>query len=469
MVVSLYLSHDSDRIKVEEAFSLTEDNKTLQGSFEWEGKRLVFRPAAPLEINADYCINLGTGAQDERGLSLEKKFVAPFTTRPDVSRPKILFVEPAYDAILAENLSAVRIGFSREVTVNSCVNWISFSPSMKGHWRLEDGNCTACFIPAEPWETGRQYLVKITSAFLSSTGVRLGTDFSSRFSIGEDQEAPVLAGAFAEYDGESAALEAENLSGTVAVYDAWEHGTVLKLDFSEPVDMVSLTTHLVCEPSLGLELTSEMQTGAVPETFVSTASFRLLNRPGWQSEFLFRLSPGVKDRYGNESTGEYVFHIRFAGPRSKPPALAGIRLPMAPGEATQTLQLPSFYTTQDLFKDLPITGDPGHYPHDTGINSWVELYFDLAQDTHIDLFSVMDLFRVDATNSAIAFSPRSIRNENFTWPQPEEGWEDYERIEIRGVLTNSTNSGIAGFRIESGLRDARGNVNTEAFRIPLLK
>ena len=100
---------------------------------------------------------------------------------------------------------------------------------------------------------------------------------------------------------------------------------------------------------------------------------------------------------------------------------------------------------------------------------WIELYFDTALDTGIDPFSVMDLFRLESTNYSLLFSPQSIITDHFSRADPVGGWEHLERIEIRGFLTNTVQSGIVTFRIPAGLRDNLGNRSSEDFRISLLK
>ena len=181
--------------------------------------------------------------------------------------------------------------------------------------------------------------------------------------------------------------------------------------------------------------------------------------------FLFRLSPGLKDRAGNESEEAYTFRVKAAGPLSKPPSLVGLRLPKYPvSENSEGL----CFSPADIFADLPITSGE-QFPFGEEIDYWIELYFETAPYTEIDPFSVMDLFRVEATNQALSFSAKSIRTENFTWTDPNENWESFQRLEIRGKLKLSVYSGIVSFRIPPGLRDKRGNSSAVDFRVSLLK
>ncbi|MCL2318486.1 MAG: Ig-like domain-containing protein, partial [Treponema sp.] len=190
--VSLLLSHESDRARTEQAFSLTEDRRTLKGDFSWDGARLFFIPAAPLEADRDYRITLGTGAQDTNGLSLEQKFEASFSTRPSGGKPRITGTEPEDGGTIPESRGEFRLFFSEPISLDSCRDYVSFSPSTPGSWRLEDENRSACFIPREPWQTGNLYRVKVEKDFAGSSGVVLGEEYSSVFFAGVDREKPVL-------------------------------------------------------------------------------------------------------------------------------------------------------------------------------------------------------------------------------------------------------------------------------------
>jgi hypothetical protein len=460
LTVSLVLSNESDKAKTEAAFSLTRDSAAVKGLFVWEGRRLVFRPLSPLEPNRDYRITLETGAQDPEGLSLENKFEASFTTRPPGERPRVLSVEPGWDGIMTETRGALRIMFSERVTVNSCAAFISFSPSPGGSWRLEDEDRIACFIPSEAWQIGIRYNLKIASGFSDALGRTMEEEFTSRFSIGLDQEKPCLLHAWV-LDGEDRMELSQD-----GEYGEWESFHKLELEFSEPVDAGSVRNALAAEPSASLIMeTAPGLSGSV--------IFRFTEKPLWGDPFLFRIRSGVKDGAGNESNHEYVYRIRASGPLSKPPVLIGIRLPMAPGKTGMEAQEPLCVTPEDLFEDLPIVPDAapdtGYFPYDVETPVWLELYFDVAPGAGINPHSLMERFSVEATGNALYFSPRSVRDSGFTWIDKQEGWEMYERLEVRGFLTNTVYSGVVTFQADSGLEDTRGNASTAVYRISLLK
>jgi hypothetical protein len=330
---------------------------------------------------------------------------------------------------------------------------------VSGVWDTE-GN-TAVFTPGIKWITGQRYEICISSSFTGITGLSLGKDVTSVFTSGTDTKKPFPAAVRAlEKDGTRREL-AEEIPGTFTENSFWEKDTKLVLVFQEEVDTASVRSALSTEGASSpvLETTPGMAAELV---------FSLSETPKWGSRFLFRLGPGVRDAAGNESEGVHLFRIYADGPRSRPPSLAGIRLPMAPGKDPGE-QEPAIYSIEDLFEDLPIRKDEGRFPYGVETPEWIELYFDTAEDASVDLFSLMELFRVEATNNALSFSPRTIRNSGFSEAAPEPVWENLERVEIRGMIVNYINSGIVSFIIGTGLRDSLGNTNENTFRIPLLK
>jgi hypothetical protein len=290
----------------------------------------------------------------------------------------------------------------------------------------------------------------------------LGKELTGYFVVGDDKTPPRLEAAYAlDLDGKAAAeLLPEETGPLKRENTGWESSYRLALDFSEPVDTADLKNRLTVEPALTL-------TTETPPGYAERVVFNFTQKPGYLSVFLLRLNAGVRDVAGNESVDPRVFRIRADGPSSKPPRFIGFRMPMAPGDPTDVEAMA--FSVEAPFRGLPVQRGENRYPYDVSISTWIELYFEVIPGTEIDLLSLMNLFRIDATNNALSFSPRSMETGNFAIPDKPPAWEAYYRIKVKGVLTNTTDSGVVIFQIASGLRDSLGNRNEEAFKIPLLK
>ncbi|MDR1419989.1 MAG: Ig-like domain-containing protein [Treponema sp.] len=456
--VSLLFSGDPDMASVERNFSLAEDGVSVRGSFEWRGRLLVFHPLAPLEANRDYTIGVSAAASDFRGLSLDDAFSGSFTTRPPSSRPELVSMDPGPFGILSGEWGKVRLDFSQPPAPVSLRDHVSFSPSMSGVWDVE-GNA-AVFTPGMKWTTGQRYEIHISSSFAGTTGLSIGKDITSVFTAGADTVKPFLIAARALSEDGNLRDLAEEIPGNYTENANWESNTRLVLVFSEDVDTFSVRSALSVEGA-------STPVSETPPGMAGEMIFSLSGTPVWGSRFLFRLGPGVRDAAGNESENTRLFRIYADGPCSKPPSLVGMRLPMAPGKGAGEQEL-AVYTPGDLFADLPVQNGEGRFPYGTEVSEWVELYFDTAEGASIDPLSLMELFRVEA-GGALSFSPRSVRLNGFSEAAPAPGWDQCERVEIRGVLVNSTGGGVVSFITGAGLRDSLGNRSEKAFRISLLK
>jgi hypothetical protein len=417
---------------------------------------LIFSPFAPLERDVDYNINISAEASNTEGLSLDTAFDRNFTTKPNKERLILVSYYPSMYEEIDDQRAEVRLEFSAPIKLNALYDNVSFSPSMSGSWKLEDGEKLAVFTPSEPWILNRRHEIRLASSLT-------GSDFISVFITGTDHEEPVLLSANRiGKDGNKTALE-RDVSGFVGVTaenenTGWEKDDRLALLFSKPVDALSVKNYLSVEGASSLAPDSK----AGSETEIV---FYFETIPAYESRFTFRLKAGVKDNYGNESKEEYIYRIFADGAYSKPPALAGIRMPMSPAGVTD-FDLKSF-AADSLFEIIPITDN--NYPSGENIKTWIELYFTTAKDAIIDLFSLMELFRIETGNNALAFSPRLIKTENFSVTEPYKDWEDLQRVEISGYLINSTNFGIVNFQISAGLKDSLNNKNEKLQRISTIK
>ena len=466
IVVSLEFSRDPDRDSVERRFSLTADSGPVKGRFSWDGKKVTFSPLTPFEKNTDYNLKLSADAQDTKGLSMDLPFEKKFTTRTGTERPVLVMCYPEMYAEVNDTKTEVHLEFSTPVMINTLYDNVSFNPSMTGIWRTEKNDRLAVFTPAEPWIINRRYEIRFSTSLTDNKGMSIGNSFTSVFTVVPDNEIPELlyAGRITK-DGVIITLEPNTgiyvsaLEPLIESQD-WEKNDRLLLVFSEPVDSLSVKNCLSVEDAspLAMETSNGYKTDFI---------FYFETAPIYESRFTFKLKAGVKDIAGNESKNEYTYRIFTNGKSSRPPELAGIRIPMAPGNLTNS-EL-KFFEIDSLFESFPIRNGPENYPSGEKVNTWIELYFTTAEGASIDKFSLMELFRIETSNNVLSFSPASVKTDGFSTPDPHPGWENFERLEIMGTLTNLTNMGIVNFLISSGLKDTLGNKNEKTFMIAVIK
>ncbi|MDR0557883.1 MAG: Ig-like domain-containing protein [Treponema sp.] len=474
-VVSVTLSHESDASSVEHAFSLTQNGVSVRGVFTWQDKTLFFTPAVRFETNADYEISVSTDAHDTQGLSLDRKFEARFTTRPPGERPALVSIHPPDSGILSGEWEPVTIMFSCPVPLISCVDSISFSPSKSGSWQIEN-ETAGVFTPLDPWENGDSYNITIGADFKNTLGLPLDKEETSRFSIGSDNTPPAIAAVYAvtpAFPPDASVYETLLVPDDAVAetswteHEGWESNSRLRIVFSEPVDVSSVKSRVVVEPQASLVMDAAAD-------HAETVDFSFAKRPVFESRFLFRITPGIKDTAGNMSAGTHVYRVYANGVHSKPPRLIGIRLPLAPMPADADQRPAAFpLVAESQFAPFIFFDETSSAPYETEIPFWIELYFETArcgaESAGIDLFSLMDAFSVNATNSAFSFSPRLMVDGNFTVQTAHSGWESYTRVEIRGKLINTIHSGVITFQIDAGLSDSWGSVSDAPMMLVLVK
>ncbi|MCL2440264.1 MAG: Ig-like domain-containing protein [Treponema sp.] len=463
ITVSLNFSHEPNKESIERNFSLTGDGNLIRGTFRWELKKVIFTPLSPLNSNADYTINLLAGACNTSGLNMDKDFIRIFTTRAGNNRPFIDYCYPEmYEEI--DNLrTEVRLVFSSSVPIKALYDNVSFVPSISGFWQLEENGRNAVFTPSEPWKQNCRYEIRVSSSFTDANGMNLRNDFISIFTTETDRENPELLFVYRVTNkNEYHLLSLDNGYAGIGQMQAenhgWEKDDKFLLVFSKPVDSISVKNCLTAEnaPNLIIE---------TPPGFNTEFLLKFENNPVYESRFILRIRQNIKDLSGNESKKEYIYRIFVNGKYSRPPELAGIRMPMAPNNSFDN-EL-EYYDVNTVFQIIPISDV--NYPSGESIKTWIELYFTTALDAEIDIFSLMELFRIETSNNVISFSPRQIKVSGFSAADPQDGLDNLLRIEISGILVNSTNFGIVNFIILPGLRDNLGNINNKQIRLPLIK
>jgi len=332
---------------------------------------------------------------------------------------------------------------------------------MPGAWHLEEEGLLAVFMPSEPWPQGRRFELRIPAGLSGENGIGMAQDFFSVFTIGINRELPFLISAWRA--GKIQERLVNGLPGAYSINEGWEKDDRICFVFSKAMDNISVRNNItiIDGPNLIMETTG----------YKTDFIFRFDNKPLYNSRFIIKINSGIKDIDKRESSNEYYYRIHVNGIYSKPPSLRGIRMPMVPShsliEPEESDYELFFSDISSLYNLIPIT--EVNYPSGTSVRTWIELYFETALGAVIDIFSLMELFRIETTNNVLTFSALRIKTDNFTIEEPQSGLEDLYRIEISGNLINSTNYGIVNFQIASGLRDSLGNLNDSLQRIALIK
>ncbi|GMO28872.1 MAG: hypothetical protein Ta2F_04260 [Termitinemataceae bacterium] len=470
--IALYFTTEPNKSNTEKAFSFTEDGNNITGSFLWGDNSFVFKPAAPLQKNKKYMISLTNTADDINGVSLENNFEGHFSTIPYDERPFVESVFPLDNSVVFDIYQKVLIQFSDAVTKKSCENHISFSPSIGGSWQISDDGMNAEYFPKEQWKQNQTYKITLSSNFENVYGRQLGKEFVQSWTIGDDSIEPVLLHAYiidnagtSKYTLQQFAVSgsyADTIINNIAISEQAnvESHDKIKLIFSKPVDVIKLKTYLQVEPAIKYKIETA-------ENFANDIVVSFDDVPEWGRSYVIKLNSGLNDSLGNISKNSYFFRIKTNGSLSKLPKFTGLRFQESFIKENADGAKKIVYNSNELFSNILI--DHENYQYGTSKTLVFELFFDTALNAKINLFSLMNLFRVDYTNTFFSITAKSFKEKEIGTFIPPEGFENMYCVEVTSSVFNSENSGVIKFYIAGGLTDTNGNKNNDAMSIQVTK
>jgi len=466
--LSLTFSLPPDTISVEEAITVTADGVELVGQYEWQGSTVEFIPAYPPLVPCDYIIRVARSAQALDGLSLDDDLEFRFTTRTSHTRPELTSCSPGHGSAVSGLRAPLVLSFNEAIDSLSLRKAFSLTPTVSGAWQFNGDNTTATFTPFQDWVRTQTYSLKISTALKTLQNMALVENIESEFLGGTDLAAPQLISLVAINASDTVVLSLlpeDPLMATQVLNVGWEDSWSLQIQFDEPVNCATLDSRLVTEGGPALERVGSNR-------FAATVVYRLIEKPDWDSVFLCTLKPGIEDQSANKSEAQVQYRIWANGTASRPPEVLAVRMPLLPGEADIAAQLWTLWTVADSWGQFDIEDVPLGYRINTNTATCFEVYIRLAENTELNLYSVMESFRVEATGGAVSFSPKLIKTNTaeFLNPTPDASVSlPYIRIEIHGTLRNSTEAGIVRLIFATSLRDKADRHLAQQWQLPLIK
>jgi hypothetical protein len=463
IAIWMRFSGPADRDSVEQAFSLTKDGGPVCGSFAWEGEVLRFVPVEGLEKNRNYLLVVGTSAEDEEGVSLDEEFRFAFSTKAEELRPTLLSVLPADGATLTERFASIAMIFSEAVDRESLYAAFGLSPSLRGRFDWSEGDSACAFVPLEPYAWQTEYSLTIQDKLSDLSGNLLAKPYKSRFTIGTDKVPPLvrrLANAVNGIEGAVVLAPSLPAEASPGFASGWESTWGLVLTFSEPVERGGLESRIRIEPVWSYAIVDEATLGL---SFVLRPQERLSR----DTLYSVAICPGVKDAQGNESVGESVFKFRVDGPSTASPVVTWLRFRDNPGAASGSETYDEKRCDHgDDYTAIAI-GSPV-FAIGSQVETYADLYFSLAAGASLDLYSLMEAFSIEASNSCASFFVKKIQLSGFADPQPLAlAGSTCARVIMD--VQNASDSGLVTFKIGEGLVDSGGNPIAGAWRLSLLK
>ncbi|MFQ6100107.1 MAG: Ig-like domain-containing protein [Anaerolineae bacterium] len=159
--ISLHFGFPVDQASVQANFTIT---PTVNGTFRWEGDRLLtFEPAAPLEIETTYHVQVGPGLRDRSGTPVDGSARWWFTTGNG-----ILSVYPSHGSHAPADAN-IRVQFGAPMERASVEAAFAITPTVAGSLRWENDSLLI-FQPDDFFENGTSYHITLAASARTADG-----------------------------------------------------------------------------------------------------------------------------------------------------------------------------------------------------------------------------------------------------------------------------------------------------------
>jgi len=154
------------------AFSIT---PKVNGTFHWQGLKLIFTPSAKLPLSTKFHVHMAAGVKDLDGNSQNGTADVTFTT---VGAPTVVSVSPATGAQSVAVGTSIQITFDRYMDTQEVLAGLTLQPdtSYQASWN----GVVLTLIPTKPLQYGTTYTVTIGDPAVDTDGTNL-PEYSTSF------------------------------------------------------------------------------------------------------------------------------------------------------------------------------------------------------------------------------------------------------------------------------------------------
>lgn len=307
--VRVVFSEEMDKNKTEDAFSLSDDDGELEGSFRWKGKEMVFSPARSLIFGGKYYVVVDSSAEDIHANNLKDSYEIQFYTGNEIGEPTVVSHTPAYGELVLSDNTPIVVEFSEDLLPESIYDGFSLSPDVSGEITLVGGR-NLVFTPFREYNYGTQYTVSLNENIQDLAGNSLFEPYSFSFTIGDDFIRPQITSVTAEL---IPLVENTRISGV-------SKNDTITILFSEEIDAQSLSSGILISPSAP-RLISTSLVGTATEAVIT---FTEPLDP--ETEYEISFNSGITDVNGNSLDRTYTYLFFTDSPvDSVRPQVLGVR------------------------------------------------------------------------------------------------------------------------------------------------
>lgn len=226
-VVRIAFNEPMDRASVLAAFSIA---PPVEGAFSWDMDTFVFTPDRDLDYDTLHTVRIAGTALDLGGNALASDVYSTFLTVKDTDPPEVLATLPSNGYTEAPLVINVTLFLSPDVDVDTLASALTWDPPTSVDVTWEGSNAT--LDPRHLLETGTRYNLTVGTSLRDIRGNPMVTPFVLTFVTAgsTDRTPPYL-------------VQATPPAGSNV-----PPGGTVRLEFSEPMDRLSVETAIMVSP-----------------------------------------------------------------------------------------------------------------------------------------------------------------------------------------------------------------------------
>jgi hypothetical protein len=408
--IRIVFSAPPSGISIIKAFSLTEDNIIVSGTFAFDDKTVIFSPVNGIRVNRGYKITISTIAEDREGNSLLREFQYQFFTKQDIEAPRVISIFPENEARLDTVLDKIDIVFSEPVNIVSFSDAFRISPSLDFLLEWDVNNSAVSIVPAKPLADGTRYTVTINTALADESNNRILENFLSTFLYGTDRVYPSFSIQWESQNGQTGTVMPESINEHIP------SDSTFSIQFDEVIAVETISGFIELTPSADIAITPDLHTR-------DRAVINFSSRPEWNMPYTLKIKKGIADTSGNKTETDSSFSLIFNNEDYRPVVFEG-------GFFKNGLTYDNINEDTDFsFIELNAVDFP------QGIIRSTDLYLVFrisASADSISLVSAMRSITVSATNSCVSISLRTMQILSDT---------EYQVSDIYGIIAEGIDNG----------------------------
>lgn len=197
--IEIAFSADVNSTDVEDSFSLTNSEGSVNGNFNWTSHDTFrFIPSEPMNRNGRYVIVIPRSIKDKKGNTMESDFISEFYIGTDFTPPYVLSSVPVFSSGAVTDIPVnqdIIINFSKSMNREVVEREFGITPDVPGYFVWSEGrpgiiNSTLTYVLTGSMEYGKLYTIKVSSSAEDSSGNTLGKDYAVNFITGNDFTPP---------------------------------------------------------------------------------------------------------------------------------------------------------------------------------------------------------------------------------------------------------------------------------------